>query len=397
MSILAALNRNHAEAHSEIFSHISDKAFNETTISNMQAWISKKSSISMVIYSTRAIAITAVACAAIAYLPKIIALGIVAFLAVTYHKVAKETENDKKNLLLTIENQKVIEYLSDPDLNKKALASLDPYKNDDILKEIQSNLHELEESPSKKILLEKYEQVLANQKKINETLFYLKTKVSLETLEGESPSKRNLENTLKFVRGNLDTAPLDSLFEDSIPLLKDIDKNNHILREIQEILGSLEGGSFFKKDLLNLNITLLKEQERLSKKLRTLQVNRSFFKKNGDLLKKIVNVFLKADFNFFNQSIAYRNNMFYSLTGVSLIKIGLFFNKGNWANRGILLHVIHNPFLLIGLGGCLFGAYAVKNVLTLLAHRNDQKKEQMEWKKFSEDEKIDLVLLMNQW
>jgi hypothetical protein len=418
MTYLPPLNRNNSEifanisnqslndlkileACSGVSSHISDKAFSDSTISNMKAWaLSNMENRAPRVKAMTNIAITAITCTAIACLPKVVALGCIVVSVFTYRKFAKVMENKENDLLLTRNNLETVNFLSSPDLNKKVLGVLQPYKNDYFLKEIQPNLEGLEESPEKTILMEKKAKILANQKKIDETLFYLKTKGLLGSLEKESISTINLENTLKFLRDHLDTSRLDLLLEDLNPLINDINENNCILREIKEILEALEGGSFFKKDFWEMNTVILRRQERLSKKLNALQVNGLFFKENKDLLNTIIYVFLRVHRIIVNEARNCQHFMFYSLTGTALIKSGCFLlkevlSKNKLVDKGMTLtQYTAYPFLLFGLVGVAMGYFYLLQFLS--SDEKNEPRECMGWERFSEEEKTNLHSFLEQ-
>lgn len=402
MTYLLPLNRHHVEIPSGISPHISDQAFSDSTISNMKAWAlsNMENRTPTVRRIPNNIAITAITCTAIACLPKVVALGCVAASVFTYHKFAKLVRHKEMDLLLTRINQETVKFLSSSDLNKKVLGSLEPYKNDYFLKEIQPNLEGLEESPEKTILMKKQAKVLANQKKIDETLLYFKIKELWESLEKESVSSKNLENTLRFLRDYLDTSRLDLLLEDLSPLINDINKNNRILEEIKEILETLKGGSFFKKDFLWINTAILTCQEKLSKKLSALQTNGLFFKENKDLLNTIAYVFLRMHRIIANEARNCQNFMFYSLTGTALIKSSCLLlkevlSKNKFIDKSMMLtQYTAYPFLLFGLVGVAIGcAYLLQ---LLLPDEKNELRECIGWERFSEEEKANLHSLLEQ-
>ncbi|MGL4539790.1 MAG: hypothetical protein ACRCU0_02280 [Candidatus Rhabdochlamydia sp.] len=380
MTYLLPLNPNLNEVCSKVTSekYLNNIAFNLKISDVLLKFKRAREGIS----TTKQIVITAITCAAIAFRPKkiVVRVGCIAFSAFAYNSYAKLVEKKECNLLLTMQAIKEIEYLSDPDLVKKSLASLHSYENNESLREIQSYLDDLEELPLKKEWQKKYKKISADLKKINQILMYFKTD--------------ELSRSAK-----LEEAQLDLLLEDLTPLINDVDKNRATLKEIQKTLEFLKESSFVKPDFLNLNSKILADQENLSKKLNTLQKNSSIFKENKTPLNKLANTYLKFDQNILDKTRACRNFMFYSLAGTALIKVGLFFNKhfnkSNWADQEIMMKVIGHPFLLITLGG-LSIAYAAKNVCTLIAHRNDRAEEENAYKNFTEDDISKLQLLLKQ-
>lgn len=282
MTYLLPSNTNHIKIFSEISANISDKALSDSTISDIKAWtLSKKEYETVNVNAINNIAITAIACIAILFFPKIAIVGSIAVVAFVYYELAKMIENKEKDLLLTIRNQRTVEFLSSPDLNKKSLKMLELFKTDGILEQMQTDLESLKELPLKVVLLEKYTKVIAKQKKINE----------------------NLEQV------------------DLIPLIEDSAKNNNTLKKIQE---ALEEETFFKEDLICANRKLLTFQKELNQKLKSLKENGSFFKENGALLNKVATFVLNTDLNIFNKARAYRDFIFYSLTSAVLIKANIF-------------------------------------------------------------------------
>lgn len=334
-------------------------------------------------------AITAITCASITFFPtiKIVALvGSIAISAFSYNNCAKLAEENKCTLLRTMQTIKEIKYLSDPDLIKKSLSSLDSYNSNELL--FKEYLDVFEESPSKEKLQEKHEKLLVDQKKINQTLSYFK--------------RDELSCSAK-----VEESQLDLLLEDLTPLINDINENNSTLKEIQEILISLKDAHsergrlllasytyqdeeirdkrliaikkhcFVSKEnetVLNKVAKVLSDQESLSEKLTALQKNSSTFKENETLLNKTANAALKFDQNILNKTRACRNFMFYSLAGIALIKVGL-------------------SITILFLGIVAIG-YAAKNMYTLISHRNDRAERQETIKTFTKDEKIKLNLLL---
>lgn len=309
MTYLLPLNRNNLEARSEMFSHISDQAFSDTSIYDVKKWtLSKKDYKPERVNTISNIAITIIACAAIVCLPKIAAFGSVAVVAFVYHKFAKMVGNKEKDLLLTMRNQKIIKFLSSPDLKKKIVRDLSCFKNKGTLIRMQLDLESLQEVPLKVILLEKFAKILIEREEINQKL------KSLEDL----PS-----------------------------LIERVDKNNNTLREMQESLESLEEDSFLKRYLVDGNAMLLMSQKNLYQKLKNLQENELFFKENGTLLLKIATFVLNTDLNILNKVRDCRDFIFYSLTSTPLIKAAIFFSKEikpkvNWSDidRGDVLDLI---------------------------------------------------------
>ncbi|MGL5626132.1 MAG: hypothetical protein ACRDDW_01270 [Candidatus Rhabdochlamydia sp.] len=172
-------------------------------------------------------------------------------------------------------------------------------------------------------------------------------------------------------------------------LIEYVDENNNILKEMQE---ALEGGSFFKKDLIDANRKLLTSQKEFNQKLKTLQENGLFFKENGVLLNKVATFVLNIDLNAFDKARASKNFIFYSLTATALIKAGFFYkqlNKDNWLDRGIILNDTTMLFL-----GVISAVYVAINAHKLIAHRNDEAKKQKELSTITEDDKKELNLLL---
>lgn len=351
MTYLLPLNTNHTKICSEISARILDKALSDTTVSDVKKWtLSKRDYETAKVNTINNIAITAIACIAILFLPKIAVFGSVVVAAFFYHELAKMIENKEKDLLVSMRNQKTVKFLSFPNLNRQMVRTLKFFKNDSILKQMQPDLDSLEESPLKSILLEKYAKVLVEQEKINQKL----------------ESSIDLPSIIELVN-----------------------ESNNILKEMEEDLKALEGGSFFKQDLINANSNLLTSQKEFNQKLKTLQKNGLFFKENGALLNKIATFVVNTDLNIFKKARSCKNLIFYSLTATALIKAGLFCKQLNKDNRGIILNETTMLFL-----GVISVVYVAINVRELIAHRNDEEKKQKELVTITKVDKRKLNLLL---
>jgi hypothetical protein len=132
MTYLLPVNPNLNEVYSKVSSKrdFADIAFN-SKISNV---LLKFKSIGEECSTTKQIVITAITCAAIAFRPKkiIVRIGCIALSVFSYNAYAKLVEKKEHNLVLKMQGAKEVEYLSDPDLVKKSLASLHSYKNNEV-------------------------------------------------------------------------------------------------------------------------------------------------------------------------------------------------------------------------------------------------------------------------
>lgn len=375
MTHLLPLNRNHAEFHSEmseIFANISDQALSDSKVSDLLtklAWRERSISI------TKSMVTTAISCVAITYFSKTIALiGCIAFSTLFYKSYTRRSEKENCRLLFTIQFTKEIEYLFGSNLIKKYLSDLSSYdlsfyNHDDF--SVKECLEVLKESSSKKKIEKKYKKISIDLKKITQTLIYFKS-------EG-----RRLGSLIE-------ESQLDLLLKDLTPFINDVDKNSSNLKEIQEILHSLED-SHFKMGLLDLNSRILADQENLSEKLNALQ-------KNKTLLNKIADFSLEMNQNSLTTTRACQDCILYSLASAILIKTGLFFNKQfnkvNGADREIM-NVIAHPFA-IGFLGIASIAYAAKKAGVFIAQKKEKAETQKMLKIFTGDDIKRLRLLLQQ-
>lgn len=348
------------------------KLYNDSTIDNMKNWISNNlKNMKEVVTTTNYIAITAITCIAITSFPKIVALGCITVSALAYDRLAGIVKYSDHKLISTRAHQKVVESLSAPKLNAEVLELL----KEELFKitcDMRDALNALEkELPLERPLLETYLVALDNQQLFRMKLSYLGMKLPSGNLRERSSKIMSLEDTLKQFSADLVHQDLD---------LSQLDADSaHQICDLQSVKKGLKEGSrsSLRSTLLEKHEKILKNAEDLHKKVQALQTNKSFFKENGAFFQKITNVLLEIDLNTAHKSASCRNFMFYSLTATVLIKLGRFLkvaSDANWADAMLTNESIANSYLIMGLGG-LAAVYAVKNALSLIAHRNDEVKK----------------------
>lgn len=379
MTCLLPISRDYTNLFKMPF-NVSNEAFSDSAVSNMKKWTEFKLSDTKTVKTIFCIATTAITCTAISCLPKMVAFGSIAFSSLIYHAFATRIENKSIDLLNTMKNKKIIEQFSDSSLNKEALkdliAAYQALSGDSItlekdsIRKMKQYLESLEEGFGLNgILSKKHEKIITDQKILSTKLSDLETKLSLE--EG-SFSKELEKATLKDLSN---------------------DFTAHI-RDLEDILSDLKEGMPLRDFLVENYTNLLTISEYINEEISALQENRSFFEENGALLNKIANIFLKIDLNIIHKMTACRNFIFYSVTATILLKLGYLFKVTSAAKWAMIINQ-SQPYLINGLG-ILAIAYAAKNVLNLIAHRNDEAKKQKELATITNDEKKVLIDIKNE-
>ncbi|HEV3270326.1 MAG TPA: hypothetical protein VGZ69_06745 [Candidatus Rhabdochlamydia sp.] len=284
MTYLLPLNIDYSNFCSKGSYHV-PALFKDSTVAEIKQWSgSKLKNIQTTVVTTTHVAMTAIACVAIAYFSKIVLLGgAIATSAIAYNRLARMAEHSEHELVSTMVFQKIIESLSAPKLNKETLTFLKEKltKNTCDLKAIANKLLFLrrDKTDPEKRLQEDYNRVLKNQGSFIQKLDSLEEKLQLE-----------LDRFAKDE--SLDLAQVDALLEDPTPLINDFAQYVCNLQGIKQDLDNLEEKSLdneglpLKNTLLEKHNKIVINAEDLQKELQALQANRSFFKANGDLFSK---------------------------------------------------------------------------------------------------------------